>query len=217
MQKRTYNGAFNNKERSMQKLLDAVGVVIRTDGYTGLSASNIARHAGLSRKLIATYFDTTENLIEQYVRSKDYWADANGPAVELMKERNHTDTRELLESLLLNQFDYFFEEEEMQKIVLWQLSERSKVMYDVCEERERLGAGFFQLADPFFKDSGVDIRAVSGLLVAGIYYMILHAKVNDSLFCQIDVNSKEGRDRIKHTVAQILEDSYKRAESHHRH
>lgn len=213
MPKKTYNGASNNKERSMQKLLNAVGTIIKTKGYTGLGPTNIAKSAGLNKRLIYIYFGTVENLVETYVRSKDYWVEAAGNAGGLMEENIGNDTRAILETLLFNQFDYFFKEEEMQKIVLWQLSERTKIMYEVCEERERLGAKFFELADPFFEKTGVDLRAVAGLLVAGIYYMILHAKVNDSLFCQIDVNSEEGMARIKKAVSQILKDTYSRAET----
>jgi AcrR family transcriptional regulator len=210
MPKKTYNGASNNKERSMQKLLSAVGTIIKTKGYTGLGPTNIAKCAGLSKRLIYIYFGTVENLVETYVRGKDYWVEAIGNAGELMEEDKGNDTREILEKLLFNHFDYFFKEEEMQKIVLWQLSERSKMMYEVCEARERLGTKFFDLADPFFEKTDVDLRAVAGLLVAGIYYMILHAKVNDSLFCQIDVNSPEGMIRIKKAVSQILKDTYER-------
>jgi len=61
--------------------------------------------------------------------------------------------------LLINQFDYFFKEEEMQKIVLWQISERTKIMKEVCEERESLGSQFFALSDKELKDKTL----ISGL------------------------------------------------------
>lgn len=212
MLKKTYRGAVNDKQRSMQKLIDAVGTIIKTKGYTGLGPTNIAKCAGLNKRLIYFYFGTVENLVETYVRGKDYWVAASGNAGELMETRKGKDTEEILETLLLSQFDYFFKEEEMQKIILWQLSERSQIMFEIAEERERLGAKFFELADPFFENTDVDIRAVAGVLVAGIYYMILHSKANDSLFCQIDVNSPEGATRVKNAVSQLLSETYKRAD-----
>ncbi|HEY2583870.1 MAG TPA: TetR/AcrR family transcriptional regulator [Mucilaginibacter sp.] len=211
MAKKIYNGAKNSKERSMQKLVDAVGCIIRTQGYTGLNSLNIAKAAGLNRALINLYFGSLDNLVETYVRTKDYWVAASGNAGELMAENRNQDTRDILESLLTNQLDYFSREEEMQKIVLWQLSQRSKIMFEIAEEREKLGAEFFNLADPYFENTDVDIRAVAGLLVGGIYYMVLHAKSNDSLFCQIDVNSKTGLDRMKKAISEILTDTYKKA------
>lgn len=212
MAKKTYHGVTNDKERSKQKLVDAVGVIIRSQGYTGLNASNIAKNAGVNRRLINLYFGNLEALVETYVRKKDYWVAASGNAGELMEVNKGNDTREILETLLVNQLDYFFKEEEMQKIVLWQISQRSQIMFEVAEEREKLGAAYFDLADPFFESTDVDLRAVAGLLVGGIYYMVLHAKSNDSLFCQIDVNSPEGLDRIKKAIGSILKDTFRRAE-----
>ncbi|WCT13388.1 TetR/AcrR family transcriptional regulator [Mucilaginibacter jinjuensis] len=216
MAKATYNGEKNSKERSMQKLLDAVGTIIKTKGYTGLSSVNVGKAAGLNRMLINMYFGSLDNLVETYVRGKDYWVAAAGNARELMEEKKNKDTREILEALLINQLSYFHKEEEMQKIVLWQLSERSEIMFEIAEEREKLGETFFNSADPYFANTDVDLRAVAGLLVGGIYYMVLHAKSNDSLFCQIDVNSPEGLERIKNAIKQILKDTYAKAEKYKR-
>ena len=212
MARKTYQGAVNDKERSKQKLIEAVGTIIKTKGYTGLGATNIAKCAGLSKRLIYFYFGSVDSLVEIYVRSKDYWVAAAGNAGALMQENKTGDTREILESLLVNQLEYFSSEEEMQKIILWQISQRSQIMFEVAEERERLGDAFFAMADPNFENTDVDLRAIAGLLVGGIYYMVLHAKSNDSLFCQIDVNSQEGIDRIKGAISAILSDTYKRAE-----
>jgi AcrR family transcriptional regulator len=208
MIRKRYQGAVNDKERSMQKLIDAVGIIIKTKGYTGLGPTNIAKSAGLNKKLIYLYFGTVENLIEIYVKGKDYWVAASGNAGELIEENKGKNTKDILEALLINQLDYFYQEEEMQKIVLWQISERTKIMYDVCEERERLGDQYFELADQELKNSEIDIRAIAGLLVGGIYHMVLHAKSTDSLFCQIDLNKSEGMQRIKMAIKRILTDAY---------
>ena len=117
MAKKTYHGVTNDKERSKQKLVDAVGVIIRSQGYTGLNASNIAKNAGVNRRLINLYFGNLDTLVETYVRGKDYWVAASGNAGELMEVNKGNDTRQILETLLVNQLDYFFKEEEMQKIV----------------------------------------------------------------------------------------------------
>lgn len=213
MAKKTYHGAVNDKDRSMQKLIDAVGTIIKTKGYTGLGPTNIAKSAGLNKRLIYFYFGTVDNLIETYVRGKDYWVAAAGNASEFLDHSDHKDTRQILESLLLNQLDYFYKEEEMQKIVLWQISQRSQIMYEVCEERERLGDRFFELADRELANTDIDLRAIAGLLVGGIYYMILHAKSSDSLFCQIDLNTAEGLERIRKAISVILKDTYDRHEA----
>ena len=203
MARKKYQGEINDKERSKQKLLNAVGTVLKTKGYTGLSATNIAKAAGLSRRLITMYFDSVEDLIETYVRNKDYWSTASGKLEELMNDNGTRDTKKMIDGILQNQLDYFYNNSEMQKIILWEISEKTKIMYDACEKRERFGSKIFELADKEFE--GKDIRAISAILVAAIYYMVLHAKSTDTLFCEIDINQPEGMKRIKNAISLILE------------
>lgn len=208
--RKKYQGEINDKERSMRKLIDAVGAVIQTEGYTGLTSTNISRIAGLDRRLISLYFGSVNNLVETYVKSKDYWVAATGEASALMKQNKGKNTRELLEAVLLNQLDYFYSNAEMQKIVLWQLSEQTEVMKHVCTEREKLSTIFFALSDKELEGSPIDLRATAALLVAGIYYLVLHAKSDSGLFCEININSEQGMNRIKDAVKTILKDAYKR-------
>ena len=208
MEKKRYQGALNDKDRSKQKLIHAVGIVIQNKGYTGLTVTNISKAAGLDRKLITLYFGSVDNLIEIYVKSKDYWVAAAGNAGNMIENNEGKDTKRILENLLINQLDYFYGNEEMQKIVLWQISQRSQIMYQVCEEREQLSSTFFALTDKELQGTNVDLRAIAGLLVAGIYYMVLHAKTTDSLFCEIDINKPEGMERIKEAISLVLEYAY---------
>lgn len=207
MTRKNYQGEVNDKERSKLKLINAVGKVLGEKGYTGLTATNIAKSAGLSRRLISIYFDSVDNLIETYVRNKDYWTAASGRVEEMMTENEANNTKKIIDYLLQNQLDYFYNNPEMQKIILWEISQKTKIMYEVCEDRERLGSKIFDLADKEFKNSTVDIRAVTALLVAGIYYMVLHAKSTDTLFCGIDINQSEGMNRIKNAITSILQKS----------
>lgn len=208
MTKKRYQGSINDKERSTQKLIEAVGTVIKTKGYKGLTATNIANTAGLSRRLITFYFGSVEELIETYVRGKDYWVAASGNAGKMMERNKGDQTREILECLLSNQLDYFYNNEEMQKIVLWQISESTQIMKEICEERELMSKVFFALSDQELKGKDIDLRASSALLVAGIYYLVLHAKSTDTLFCEIDLKTSSGIERIRKAIKLILEKIY---------
>ena len=78
MTRKRYQGEINDKERSKQKLIKAVGIVLKNKGYIGLTATNIAKAAGLSRRLITMYFGSVDELVETYVRNKDFWLAASG-------------------------------------------------------------------------------------------------------------------------------------------
>ena len=205
MAKKIYQGEINDKEKSRQKLINAVGSVLKAKGYAGLTATNIAKAAGLSRRLITMYFNSVDDLIEIYVRNKDYWTEASGNIIKVVEENQGRNTKNIIDYLLQNQLDYFYNSSEMQKLILWEISAKTKIMYEVCDDRERLGEQIFALADQEFKNTDVDLRAVSGLLVAGIYYMVLHAKSTSTLFCGIDINTPEGMQRIKKAITLMLQ------------
>lgn len=208
MARKTYQGEKNNKERTMSKLIQSVGSVLEKEGYTGLSISNISKAAGVDRKLITVYFGTVDNLIETYIKGKDYWVSATVGAMKALANSSTGGSRPFLETLLLDQIDHFIEDEEMQKVVLWQISEKSDIMSHVTQNRERMSALFFPFSDKEFEGKNIDLRGISSLLVAGIYYLVLHSKTTDSTFCEIDITTKVGMNRIREAVKTILNLTY---------
>ena len=208
MARKTYQGEKNNKSRTMNKLIQAVGIVLKNKGYTGLTVSNITAEAGVDRKLVSVYFGSVNNLIETYIKSKNYWDTINESAINLLTTAPETSTRLILENLLLTQLEHFTNDEEMQKIVLWQISENTELMAHVIAKREEIYPLLFPKADQELKNQHVDLRAISSILVAGIYYLVLHTKTTNSTFCEIDLTTDQGMGRIKTTIKKILEDTY---------
>jgi hypothetical protein len=129
MNRKPYQGPVNDKEKSKRRLIEAVGA------------------AGLDRRLITLYFGTIETLIETYVRGNDFWIQAADSAAQTLNAEPREPIQDLINSVLQNQLDYFLHDEEMQKIVLWQISQSTKIMSEVCEAREQVGHPFFALAD----------------------------------------------------------------------
>lgn len=201
--RKIYQGEKNNKERTKTKLISAVGKVLKKKGYTGLTVSNISKEAGVDRKLIYLYFENVENLIETYIRSKDYWIKTTNDTIEDIGNLSTGKSKNFLESLLLSQLDNFAQNIEMQKVVTWQISEKSNIMSQITREREKMSAVFFAMADKELKNKNVDIRAISSIMVAGIYYLVLHAKYTESTFCEIELN-EEGFNRIRSSIKDIL-------------
>jgi len=192
----------------MNKLIQAVGIVLKQKGYTGLTVSNITAEAGVDRKLVSVYFGSVNNLIETYIKGKNYWDTINESAINLLTTAPETSTRLILENLLLTQLEHFTNDEEMQKVVLWQISENTELMAHVTANREEIYPLLFPKADQELKDQQVDLRAISSILVAGIYYLVLHTKTTNSTFCEIDLTTDQGMGRIKTTIKKILEDIY---------
>lgn len=213
MARRVHQGSVYNKERTKKKLIDAVGRILIKEGFQNIKINKIAAVSGLTKKLIYNYFGGLEGLIKAYLQQVDFWKieeqklDNGGRSVlpEISKE--------FIFHLLRDDFEYLYTSAEMQKIVLWGISAKNKTLRELSEEREELGKRVFEKADAFFESSQVDFRATVAIMVSAIYYIVLHAKMNGSEMCGIDMSAKEGKDRVLKALERLISQTYKYADT----
>jgi AcrR family transcriptional regulator len=198
-----------DKELAKLELIFAVGEIIRTKGYTGLGVNKIAKQAGLNKKLIYRYFGTVDKLIEQYVIEKDFWMITSQELRSNAEAESRMDLKDLISNILEEQFHFFYKEQEMQELILWELSGKSPLMNSISNAREDLGEKILKLTDEHFKDSKLNFRALSALLTAGIYYIVLHGKV--STFCGLDIRNAEDREEILNSLKFAIEIAFDHA------
>lgn len=211
MARKIPEGEFRNKERTKMKLIQAVGDIIRTQGYTKLGVNHIAATAGVSKKLIYRYFGTAKNLIETYVKGKDYWMVFRESISELADRRGDDYGRGFMSTILQNLYEHLSGSPEAQKIILWEISEKSRLMREISGGREKLGAELFAVVDPFFEGTDIDIRAILALLLGGVYYVALHSNATGGSFCDIGTETEERKNRLFKTLEDILEWTYAQA------
>ncbi|WP_236974163.1 TetR/AcrR family transcriptional regulator [Membranihabitans maritimus] len=206
MARKIPKGEFRNKERTKLKLINAVGEVIRTQGYTKLGVNNIAKTAGVSKKLIYRYFGSADDLVATYVRSRDYWtAFSSHLSKELAEQHQHDHGKDFLTNVFKNLFEDMSEDSETQKIILWEISEKSKLMSEISEDREKFGGGeIFAITDPFFAGTDVDIRAICGLLLGGTYYLVLYSNTTGGSFCGIEIDTENRKTRLFNRLDKII-------------
>ncbi|WP_270090161.1 TetR/AcrR family transcriptional regulator [Sphingobacterium sp. SYP-B4668] len=204
MERKIVDGEIRNKERTKQKLLDAVGEILRTEGHAKLGVNNIANRAGVSKKLIYRYFEDVDNLVETYVKQKDYWLALNDGMSGLIENNSHDFGKELAGSFLENLFMHLEHLPETQKVILWEISEKSKIMKDISEVRETIGNELFKMTDPYFEGSDVDLRAAYAIMLGGIYYLNLHANATGGTFCEIDTKSDIGKARVSKMLRMLI-------------
>lgn len=194
---------LRNKERSKQQLLDAVDTLLVSKGFTALKVNDIAATAGLDKKLIYRYFGSKDNLVDEYIRSLDFWSNVK-------KDDTRHDFsdggREFTKQMLAEQFDYTADSKAFQKILLWGLYESRKSLKRVADDRESNGEILLtNITDPFFGGKASLYRAVTAILISGIYYLNMYAGVNGTTFCGIDLTTTGGRDEIKRALAVIVD------------
>ena len=68
---------MKNREKTEEKILEAVGSIVESEGFEKLGINTIALKANISKMLIYRYFGGLEGLIVKFVMQKDYWANAD--------------------------------------------------------------------------------------------------------------------------------------------
>ncbi|WP_223609268.1 TetR/AcrR family transcriptional regulator [Chryseobacterium sp. OSA05B] len=206
MERKSAAGSIRNKERSKKKFLDAVGKILKTKGYAGLKVNDIATVAGVDKKMIYTYFGGMNGLIDEYIRSQDYWSNVT---TDKMVPDFESGGRLFTEAMLLEQYDYVFKNKELQKLLLWRLSEPRKALNNMTNAQEENGESLFKfIIEPHFREKTQDFRAISAIIISGLYYLNMYSALNGSVFCGIDLSTEEGREKIKKAVSFLVDQTY---------
>lgn len=209
--RKVVDGALRNKERTKQRWIAAVGDVLREKGYAGLSIKNIVEKAGMDRRLIALYFGDVNNLIDEYLNSVDYWMSRVAPKFNAIIEQADTIGKDEITDILHTLFDEVYTSDDLRKILNWEVGEYHIRLRELADNREKMSKPIFKMSDADFKDSDINIRAILALMISGIYYLTMHAKVNGSTFCEIDINKPKGKKAIKEALAKVIDMAYTEA------
>ena len=201
-------GPIRDKEKTMKKLVRAVGSILEKKGYAGLNGNSIAKEAKVDRRLIYSHFGSVDKLVEVYIQHKDFWTPETNTQLQDILSNPKPRGQEDILLLLNNQFNAILSNKELQRILLWELSESNPILRKISDGRELLGESLFQFVEPDFKDSNLDLRAILALMISGVYYSALHAVNNGSTFCGIDINQPEGKLRIEGAIQQLLNMCY---------
>ncbi len=202
MERKAAAGSIRNKERSKEKFLDAVGQILETKGYSALKVNDIAATAGVDKKMIYNYFGGTDQLIDEYISSLDFWSNVDGQSVPEIADGGQEFTKQLLSQ----QFDYVSNNKNLQKILLWGIAEKRNSLRTIADDREQNGEQLFSLvADPYFAESATQFRAIMAILISGIYYLNMYKGMNAETFCGIDLTKEEGTQQIKEALEKIID------------
>lgn len=193
-----------NEDDKRARLIAAVGGILAEEGHQGLGLNKIAVRAGVSKPMVYRYFGGLNGLLKAYIESKDSWL----PYFEKLNLPAQPTTEELKQyfiRLLQDQFRYFYQNREMQKLILWQISGYEALMRGACEAREREGARLLQLTDAHFRGSGISLKAVMALLVGGIYLNVLHSAADAGTMAGLDIRQEKDFEAMLGAIAQIVE------------
>lgn len=203
--KKVPSGPIREKTRTINKIISSVGKVLQKKGYSGITIINIAKEAKVSPKLIYLYFGTLDNLVETFIKQRDFWNMAEKGVIEDLIQQSKGDfgKKEII-TLLKSQYGRLYKDKLFQKLIHWELGECTPILRKIADTREEIGEKLLVSVDKTFQKSDIDIRTILALQIAGIYYLVLHAKANGSTFCGIDINVAEDSERVSNTIDYLI-------------
>jgi len=200
-----------NADDKKSRLIRAVGDTLKDHGYEGLGLNKIALRAGVSKPMVYRYFDGLNGLLKAYIEKSDTWL-AYFESLALPAQPTTEELKQCLIKMLQDQFRFFSADKEMQKLVLWQISEYDALMRTACQAREKEGVRLLELADAHFRGSGISLKAVMALLVGGIYFNVLHESADAGTMAGVDIKNEKDFQAMLDAIAQVVEWAFRMAE-----
>lgn len=167
-------------------------------GFSGSLVSEIIKKAKVEPVVFYNRYHNLEEFFSEFVKGYDYWF--SDVAKEANKqEKPYDQFIALIEGLQ----ECMIEKSVMQELIRWEIAEGNDITKRTASIREMFTLPLAEKYDDLFKNSGIDFVAIATIIVSGLYYLYLHK--DRSTFCNIDMNTEEGRNRINQAIKFLSE------------
>lgn len=167
-------------------------------GFSGTLVSEIIKKAKIEPVVFYNRYKNLEEFFSEFVKDYDYWF--SDVAKEANKqEKPYDQFIALIEGLQ----ECMIEKSVMQELIRWEIAEGNDITKRTASIREMFTLPLAEKYDDLFKNSGIDFVAIATIIVSGLYYLYLHK--DRSTFCNIDMNTEEGRNRVNQAIKFLSE------------
>ncbi|MBU2644359.1 TetR/AcrR family transcriptional regulator [bacterium] len=193
-----------DKETTKQKLIDAVGEILREQGFQGIGINAVAKKAGVDKVLIYRYFESLDGLLKEYVSQEDYFTNLQINIGEEPMIRTLNDALEVGKKVFSGQIRQALGNIEEQEILLWELSHKNHVTETLAQAREKQGTELMLKMSQVVDFTKMDLPAMAAVITGGINYLVLRSRTVD-VYNGVDLRSKQGWERIEKAIDAILD------------
>jgi len=200
-------------EATKKRLVECVGEIVRTAGFHAVGVNKIAQLAENDKGVIRYHFGGLSALLRAYIEDRDYWP----PFFERYKLddlADQTEVKSMFTALLQENLRQFYGNKEMQKIILWQVTQSNSLLRNLSETRENEGEKLFKLTEETFLHSGISFKAIVALVLGGSYFAVLQSQSIRTRVCGIDLNWEHDFKVFSDTIAQVIGWAFEKANEH---
>lgn len=171
-------------------------------GFSGSLVSEIIKKAKIEPVVFYNRYKNLEEFFSEFVKGYDYWFS------DVAKEANKQKTSYDQFIALINGLqEYLIKKTVMQELIRWEIAEDNETTNRTASIREMFTLPLAEKYNNIFKNSGIDFVAIATIIISGLYYLYLHK--DRSTFCDIDMNTEEGQNRINQAIKFLVEPLFK--------
>ena len=192
---------MKNREATKRKLLNAVGYIIKTNGFEGLGVNKVAKSAGVSKVLIYRYFGTFNKLVITYVREKDFWV--NYSSGHQADDDCELSVFEHITQLLKEEFNHFYDHCEIEAALLKEITNDNSMPKDISNNSAVHSRKLLPAKGENLSDHATYFNIVSTLLVAGTHQLFLQKQAAEAANHQ--VVATEPKTELLQSIVQLVQ------------
>lgn len=169
---------------------------IKKKGFSLALVTDIVKRAKIEPVVFYNRYKNLDEFYDTFVKDYDYWlSDLVRDSIE------NIDSEEAYSNVIEKILNNLLSDEIMTELLRWEVAEGNNITERTARLRTMHAVDIFRNYEEKHAGIGIDVTAVSALLVAGIYYMLLHK--DRSSMIGIDINEPAGKRRIVNAIREI--------------
>lgn len=169
---------------------------IKKKGFSLALVTDIVKRAKIEPVVFYNRYKNLDEFYDTFVKDYDYWlSDLVRDSIE------NIDSEEAYSNVIEKIINNLLSDDIMTELLRWEVAEGNNITERTARLRTMHAVDIFRNYEEKHAGIGIDVTAVSALLVAGIYYMLLHK--DRSSMIGIDINQAAGKRRIVNAIREI--------------
>lgn len=169
---------------------------IKKKGFSLALVTDIVKRAKIEPIVFYNRYKNLDEFYGEFVKNYDYWLSdlVRDSVEEIGSEEGYSN---LIEKLMSN----LMSDDIMTEILRWEIAEGNHITERTSRLRELHALELHNSYTNIYNRDDIDVPAITALIVAGVYYLVLHK--DRSTFAGIDINTLPGKRRILKAIRSL--------------
>lgn len=196
--KKTRNKRRTNAQLDSDVMHELEGLV-REQGFGNVNLTSLMKRAGIEANVFYRRYGTMDQLYDALAKQYDFWINDTVDITSLStlgpKKFFSVTMKKVYENLSNNDI--------MQKLLIWELTTDNSTTNRTAQIRDVMNLNLITYYEKMFAPTKINIKGISAMIIAGIYFLILHRGRGG--FCSIDFNTPAG-EKSFHEAVDVIAD-----------